>query len=100
MSSKYVISELKEIGGSETLYWSNEEGWTDLCLATVFSEYEKNSISLPIGENVKWELLPNTLSHTEHNTIRNALSALKVLAMSAGDNYLNKLTIKALEIIE
>lgn len=100
MSNKYVISELKEIGGSETLYWNNEEGWTDLCLATVFSEYEKNSLSLPIGENVKWELLPDILSYIEHNIIRNALMALKVLALSAGDEYLDDLSIKALEIFE
>lgn len=100
MNNKYVISELKEIGGSETLYWSNEKGWTDLCLATVFAEYEKNSLSLPIGENVKWELLPDTLSYIERNIIKNALFALKVLALSAGDNYLEELTTNALEIIE
>lgn len=31
---------LREVGGDEPLYWSNEDGWVDLTTATVFREDE------------------------------------------------------------
>lgn len=105
MNNKYVISSIadKDFGCEdydETLYWSNENGWVDLSDSTVFNQLERDSFTLPIGNNVLWELLPNTLSYTEHNIIRNALMALKVLALSAGDDYLDELSVRALEIFE
>ncbi len=31
------------------LYWSIEDGWVDLCMATLFSDHQKNGQVLPIG---------------------------------------------------
>jgi hypothetical protein len=31
------------------LYWSVEDGWVDLSMATLFSDHEKNELNLPIG---------------------------------------------------
>ena len=31
------------------LYWSNEDGWVDLSMATLFSDHDRNERRLPIG---------------------------------------------------
>lgn len=104
MSNKYVISAVEYDysleDSDEIVYWSNTDGWGSLSTATVFSELEQSSFSLPMGHEVKWVILPTIFSYSEYNVIKNALFALKVLALSAGDEYLDELSIKALEIIE
>lgn len=37
----------KDYRTGEFLYWSNEDGWVDKTLATVFAENEKRYVTLP-----------------------------------------------------
>jgi len=42
----------------------------------------------------------DTMKHIEKNILRNALTALQVLAISNADEYLQELAERALEILE
>ncbi len=54
----YIIENHRVLRGEEEkLFWSNTHGWTDVDSADIFSEEEKNTLRLPLGEsfeNIRW----------------------------------------------
>jgi hypothetical protein len=52
MENYYYIFSLKETETNEDecpMFWSNYSGWTELTDATIFSQKERDSLSLPIS---------------------------------------------------
>ena len=45
---------------SEPLYWSNEWGWVDKCMADLFTNEDKETLNLPIGG--AWREYKNSLN--------------------------------------
>jgi hypothetical protein len=53
-----IFSEMETAENSgNPLFWSNQDGWGSLETATVFTEKEKNSLTLPLPDGA-WVMLP------------------------------------------
>lgn len=50
----YVIAADKEGFEGQPALWSNEDGWTTLDVCDKFTEQQKATFNLPIGDSVRW----------------------------------------------
>ena len=47
----------KRHGNEPPLFWSNSNGWVNLQLADIFTQYEHNTLSLPMsGSWMPWDI--------------------------------------------
>lgn len=76
--NKWVIVN---IGPSENTYWSNTDGWVDLDSATYFSDAEKDTLILPLGDYVVWELRPSQPRNIAITMTSNGVAVIEASSM-------------------